>query len=114
MKQSVLMIATLEGMENCAKVLSQQLGMTVEVAANGRSGIEALRSQSWSVVVVEESLVENDPAWADQVWQLSGLAVPIEVNFAISGIARLSRGIKAALERRTGEDRREARGGTRI
>ncbi len=103
MKQSVLMIATLEGMENCANVLSQQLEMTVEVAANQRSGTEALRSQPWTVVVVEESLVENDPAWADQVWQLAGLAVPIEVNFAVSGSARLSREIKAALKRRTGE-----------
>ena len=63
----------------------------------------ALRRAKFGVVVVEESLAELDPEWADQVWDLAGLAIPVQVNFAISGSARLSREVKAALARRDGE-----------
>ena len=56
-----------------------------------------------SVVVVEESLAEADAEWADQVWEHAGLAMPVQVNFAIAGCARLGREVKAALQRRQGE-----------
>jgi hypothetical protein len=62
-----------------------------------------LRRQQFGVVVVEESLVEGDPEWADQVWKQAGLAMPVLVNFAIAGCARLGREVKAALLRREGD-----------
>jgi len=99
----VLIISTMEGAENCAQWIAAQVGCHVEVASTRRAGLAALRRSEFGVVVVEESLAEADPEWADQVWGLAGLAMPVQANFAISGCARLSREVKAALIRRDGE-----------
>jgi hypothetical protein len=101
--RDVLMITTMEGADNCAQWIAGQVGSRVEVAPTRRAGLAALRRAGFGVVVVEESLVESDPEWADQVWGLAGLAMPVQANFAISGCARLSREVKAALLRRDGE-----------
>lgn len=101
--KDVLLVARLEGLETCARVLEEQLGGMVEVAAGRQQGLTALRRREFAVVVVEESLSEGDPAWADQMWSHLGSAVPLQVNFAISGCARLGREVKAALVRRDGE-----------
>ena len=103
MTRDVLMIAPFDGLDKCAQSLSEQLGRKIEIASNRRSGLEALRHDRWGAVVLDESLAEADPAWAEQVWLQSGMAVTLEVNFAISGCARLGREIKAALDRRSGE-----------
>ena len=103
MSREVLMIATMDGAENCARVIANRAGAQVEVVGNRRLGLAMLRRRSFDVVVVEESLVEADPDWADEVWQQAGLAMPVQVNFAIVGSARLAREVKAALQRRQGE-----------
>ena len=103
MTTDVLMISTMEGAENCAQWIAGQIGSKVEVAATRRAGLAALRRSRFAVVVVEESLSEADPEWADQVWEIAGLAIPVQVNFAISGCARLSREVKAAMMRRDGQ-----------
>jgi hypothetical protein len=101
--KDVLLIAGMEGLANCARILEEQIGGMVEVAPGPREGLNALRRQPFDVVVVEESLSEGDPAWADQVWAQLGFAVPLQINFAITGCARLGREVKAALVRRDGE-----------
>jgi hypothetical protein len=103
MTRDVLMIAMMDGVENCARILEQQLGTRVEVAMNRREGLASLRRAEFGVVVVEEGLAEGDPAWADQIWDQAGCAVPLLVNFATSGCARVGREVKAALTRRDGE-----------
>jgi hypothetical protein len=103
MTNDVLIITTMEGADHCAGWIAEQIGAAVEVAPTRRAGLVALRRSQFGVVVVEESLAESDPEWADQVWQSAGLAMPVQVNFAISGCARLGREVKAALSRRQGE-----------
>ncbi len=103
MNRNVLMITTIEGAENCARVIAEQISAKVEVATSRRSGLLALRREEFGVVVVETNLAEADPEWADAVWASAGLAMPVQVNFALSGAARLAREIKAALLRRDGE-----------
>ena len=103
MNSNILMISTMEGAENCARAIESQSSAKVEVAPSRRAALHALRRDEFDVVVVDESLAESDPAWAEQVWELAGLAMPLEVNLAISGAPRLSREIRAALARRDGE-----------
>ena len=103
MNRDVLMISTMEGAENCARAMEEQVNARVEVAVGRKAGLLALRREEFAVVVVEESLAESDPAWAAQIWEMSGLAMPLQVNFAISGSARLAREVKAALNRRDGD-----------
>lgn len=109
---SVLIISGMEGVRNCAEVLSKQLSMSVEFAEGRRGAFEALRKREFMVVVVDETLAECDPSAADAIWERSGLAIPLQINFALAGAARIIREIRAALRRREREQasaRRAAR-----
>ncbi len=100
MNGKILIISTMQGMDQCAASISEETKTEVEVATTRRAGLSALRRTEFSVVVVEEGLAEGDPAWADQVWHHASMAMPLQLNFGISGCARLSREIRAALARR--------------
>ena len=100
---SILIISGIEGIRNCAEVFAKQLGMKVEVAEGRRAALATLRRREFVAVVVDESLVECDAAGADAIWERSGLAIPLQINFAVSGAARIIREIRAALHRRERE-----------
>lgn len=99
----ILMVTGIEGARNCADVISAQLGMEVEVAEGRRAALAALRRREYAAVVVDETLAECDPAAAEAIWEHAGLAIPVQINFALSGAARLVREIRAALRRRERE-----------
>jgi signal transduction histidine kinase len=48
-------------------------------------------------------MAECDPSAAEAVWDRASLAIPLQINFALSGAARLIREIRAALHRRERE-----------
>jgi CheY-like chemotaxis protein len=100
---SILIVTGVEGARNCAAVVSAQLGMEVEVAEGRKAALAALRHREFAAVVVDETMAECDPAAAEAVWERSGLAIPLQINFALSGAARLIREIRAALHRRERE-----------
>lgn len=100
---SILIISGIEGVRNCAEVISKQIEMRVEVAEGRRAALTALRHKEYLAVVVDESLAECDPVAADAIWERSGLAIPLQINFAVSGAARIIREIRAALHRRERE-----------
>jgi len=102
---SILIVSGIEGAPNLAAAIEKQLDMEVKVAGGRRSALSALRLQEFTAVVVDESLVECDQEGADSLWDRSGLAVPVQINFALSGAARLIREIRAALHRREREQR---------
>ena len=100
---SILIISGIEGVRDCAEVLSKQLGTKVEVADGRRTALAILRRRDFAVVVVDGSLAECDPTAADAIWERCGLAIPMQINFAVSGAARIIREIRAALQRRERE-----------
>jgi hypothetical protein len=91
------------GAVDYADALAQQLRVSVELAATRKAGLEALRRHEYALVIVEESIAEADPAGADLLWKQAGLAVPLQVNFALSSGSRLVRDVRAALARRAHE-----------
>ncbi len=99
----VLLIAGIKNANACGQEVAERAGVAVEVTTNRRAGLAALRRSSFAVVLVEENLAEGDSGWADQVWQLAGAAIAMQVNFAIVSCARLSREVKAALVRKESE-----------
>lgn len=103
MPQTVLLVTSMSGAENCAAAIGRQLGLTVEVAGNRRLALAALRRREYSVLVLDESLVEADPAGTEVLWQQAGLAIPIQVNLGICGCNRVLREVRAALQRRERE-----------
>ncbi len=100
---SILMVTGIEGARNCAASVGGELGMDVEVAEGRKAALAALRSREYLAVVVDESLAECDPAAAEKICEHAGLAIPLQINFAVSGAARLVREIRAALHRRERE-----------
>jgi hypothetical protein len=100
---NILIVTGIEGAENCAKIVSQQLGMEVETADGRKSALAALRSREFDAIVVDETIALCDPAAADAIWERASLAIPMQVNFALSGTARLIREIRSALKRRERE-----------
>ncbi len=103
MKETVLMITAIAGVESCSANLARALGSTVEVATTRKAGLALLRRNEYSIVIVDDSMAESDPAAAELLWKNAGLAVPLQINFAISGPARLVREVRAALARREQE-----------
>lgn len=97
------MVTGIEGVRNCATVVSARLGMEVEVAEGRKAALAMMRRREFLAVVVDESLAECDPAAAEKIWECAGLAIPLQINFALSGTARLIREIRAALHRRERE-----------
>jgi hypothetical protein len=100
---SILIVTGVEGARNCAAVVSRQLDMEVEVAEGRKAALAALRRREYAAVVVDETMAECDPSAAEAVWERAGLAIPLQINFALSGAARLIREIRAALCRRERE-----------
>ncbi len=100
---SILMVTGIEGARNCAAVVGGQLSMEVEVVEGRKAALAALRRREFSAVVVDETMAECDPAAAETIWEHAGLAIPLQINFALSGAARLIREIRAALHRRERE-----------
>jgi hypothetical protein len=100
---SILLVTGIEGARNCAAVVSAQLGMEVEVAEGRRDALACLRKHEFLALVIDETLAECDSAAADRICEHAGLAIPLQINFALSGAARLIREIRSALHRRERE-----------
>jgi signal transduction histidine kinase len=100
---SILLVTGIEGAENCAAVVETQLGIEVQAASGRKAALAALRAGEFQAVVIDDTLAECDPAAADRICEQAGLAIPLQINFAVSGAARLTREIRAALRRRERE-----------
>lgn len=100
---SILIVSGIEGVQSCADSISKQLAVKVEVADGRRAAVAALRHHEFSIVIVDETLAECDPEGAEAIWARSSLAIPLQINFALSGAARIVREVRAALQRRERE-----------
>jgi hypothetical protein len=100
---SILMVTGIEAAKQCSAAVSAQLRAEVEVVEDRKAALDALRRREFSAVVVDQTLAECDPAAAEAIWNHAGLAIPLQINFALSGAARLVREIRAGLRRRQRE-----------
>lgn len=101
---SILFITGIEGARNCADVIAKNLGQDVDVAEGRKAALTLLRQKEYSAVVLDDTIAECDPAGADAIWERAGVAIPLQINFALSGAARVIRDIRAALTRRNREE----------
>jgi hypothetical protein len=99
----VLIVTGMEGAENCAVVLTQLLRTECEVAQGRKAALAALKRNEYAAVVIDEAIIDYDPEGAELIWEQAGLAIPVQVNFALSGTERLAREIRMALHRRARE-----------
>jgi hypothetical protein len=99
----ILIVTGMEGAENCAAALTKMLQLDCEIAQGRKTAISALKRAEYAAIVVDEGFIDSDPAGAELIWQHAGLAIPVQVNFALSGAQRLAREIRMALNRRERE-----------
>jgi len=90
--------------EECAEVLHQTTSEEVVVAASLREAASLLRSESYLAVVLDQFLLETEPDETETVMRHLGTAIPLQVNLAIIGGARLGREVRAAVQRRRREE----------
>jgi hypothetical protein len=86
-----------------AATLEDSAGKETHWAENLQKAITRLREQANSAVVIDQFLLENEPAESDQALEHLGTAFPVYLNFAISGRERLGREVRSALQRRKRE-----------
>jgi len=69
------------------------------VAATSTQALARLRAQEYVAVLIDQAFLEIEPVESDMVMEHIGTAVPVHVNFAINGMDRVARELRAALAR---------------
>ncbi|MGA7887118.1 MAG: hypothetical protein WCA44_15355 [Acidobacteriaceae bacterium] len=100
---AVLLVTAMDEMESAAAALAEKLGMSVEIASTRAGALRLLERRNYAAVVLDQMLAEADGEGADLIWKRAGLAVPVQMSFALAGSARLEREVRSALTRRRRE-----------
>jgi len=100
----ILLVTPIDRSNECARALQENTGEEVIVAESLREAATKLRSDSYLAVVFDQHILEAEPDEIDTAMQHLGTAIPVQVNLAISGVDRLVREVRAALERRKREE----------
>jgi hypothetical protein len=102
----ILLVTPSERASEWAAALREATGEEVAVSAGLARATTLLRAESYLAVVLDQYLLETEPDEAATTLQHIGTAIPVHVNLAISGLDRLVREVRAALERREREEAR--------
>ena len=99
----ILIITPSVRAQDCAQAIQEALREETQVASNLRAALADLRTQEYSGVVLDQAFLDSDPDESEVVLQHIGMAIPIHISFAISGMERVLREVRAALQRRKKE-----------
>jgi len=99
----ILLITPAARAPECAEAFQQATSEPTHVAPTLHQAATQLRTHEYSAVVIDQLFLEADPAESELVLQHIGMAIPVQVTFAISGIPRVVRELRAALQRRKQE-----------
>jgi hypothetical protein len=99
----ILLISAAKNAATCVSAVEKNTGERVQLVTSLAAGASVLRTSEFSAVVVDQAFVDLNPVSADVLWKHTGTAIPVFVNFAISGAERLVRDVRAALSRREKE-----------
>jgi hypothetical protein len=100
----ILLITPSARGQECAGMLKDATGEETHWAEDLPQALARLREQTYSAVVLDQFLLENEPGESDQVFEHLGTAFPVYLNFAVSGMERLLREVRSALHRRKREE----------
>ena len=99
----ILLITPSAKVQESAKALQEATSEATQVAPTLRQAVTQLRAEEYSAVVMDQFLMEAEPEESELVLQHIGTAIPVYANFAISGLDRIVRELRAALHRRKRE-----------
>jgi hypothetical protein len=109
----ILLIWSSDRAQDCARAIERAFQRQVRVVSNLQQACEHLQSEEYSAVLVDQWITEAEPGQADFLFHHLGTAAPVFVNFGISGVERIVRELRAALNRR-GRETMLARHNARI
>jgi hypothetical protein len=95
----ILLITPSSRVQQCAHALEEAMSEVTKVANSLEQAALLLREDEYSAVVIDQALAEVEPEESELILQHLGTAVPVYVNFAISGLQRVVRELRVALER---------------
>ena len=99
----ILLITPSAKVQESAKALEEATSEVTQIAPTLREAVAQLRAEEYSAVVMDHFLMEAEPEESELVLQHIGTAIPVYANFAISGLDRIVRELRAALHRRKRE-----------
>jgi hypothetical protein len=99
----ILIVTPFARVQACTTAIQEATGEEAQVASSLRQALSQLRTQEYSAVILDQILLETEPDESELVIEHVGMAIPIQVNFAISGSERVVRELRAALQRRRKE-----------
>jgi hypothetical protein len=105
----VLLISAAKNAAECAAAIERDLGENVEMISAFSQSAAKLRTSEYASIIIDQSLIDASPKASDGLWKQAGTAIPIIVNFAISGVDRTVREVRSALSRRRQEQLLAAR-----
>jgi hypothetical protein len=105
----ILLVTPSERARECSAALHDATGEEVVVAESLARATTLLRTECYLVVVLDQFLLETEPHEAGSTLEHLGTAIPVHVNLAITGIERLVREVRSAVQRRQREEVRARR-----
>ena len=100
----ILLITPSARGQQCVDTLQAATGRETHWAQNLAEAVTRLRQQTYSAAVIDQFLIETEPEKSDQALEHLGTAFPVYINFGVSGMERLVRGVRSALHRRKREE----------
>jgi hypothetical protein len=100
----ILLVTPSERASRCAAALHDATNEEVVVAESLVQATTLLRADSYLAVVFDQYLLETELQEAETALEHLGTAIPVQVNLAISGMERLVREVRAAVQRRQREE----------
>jgi hypothetical protein len=83
----------------CAAALQKAAAEQVQLAPNSRAAVSLLRRGEYTEVILDDSHLDSDPNALQTILAHAGDAIPVYVNFGISGTERVVREAQTALRR---------------
>jgi hypothetical protein len=105
----ILLITSSTRAPECATAIERATHEPTQICPRLSVAARTLRSTECSALILDQNLMEADPAAADVVLSEAETAIPVFVNFAICGMDRVVRDVRSALQRREGERVRAVR-----
>ena len=100
----ILLVTPSERAPECAAALHDATGEEIAVAESLARAATLLRTEGYLALVLDQYLVETEPHEAENTLEHLGTSILVPVNLAISGMERLVREVRAALQRRQREE----------
>jgi hypothetical protein len=100
----ILLVTPIEKRNECAAALHEAIGEPVAIAENLPQPATLLRTEFYTAAVLDQYLAETEPHETEMALEQLGAAIPVQVNFAISGTERLVREVRSAVRRRRHEE----------